>query len=119
MKRPMDDIFYGDRERYACLNWGYHLEAGVRLGGENLTVCLERVPLIDILARFMSMSMDVWLNTSLLEGYPQLRVLRSAILTLKVGHIVILSRGRNLTKSFVKGLGVLSRFWANIGTFRD
>ena len=100
MKRPTDDIFYGDRERYACLNWGHHLETGVRLGGENLTVCLERVPLIDILAGFISTSMDVWLNTSLLEGVPQLGVLRSAILTLKVGHIVILSGGRKFDKKF-------------------
>ena len=100
MKRPTHDIFYGNRERYACLNWGYHLEAGVRLGGENLTDCLERVALIDILARFISTSMDVWLNTSLVEVVPQLGVLRVAILTLKVGHGVILYGGCKFNKKF-------------------
>ena len=85
---PTDDIFYGDRERYACLNWCHHLERGVTLGGKDLPGFLEQVPLATFMAKFVSTSMDIWLNTSLLEGYRQLGTLRSVISKLKVGHIV-------------------------------
>jgi len=86
MKRPTDDIFYGNRDRYACFNWCHHLDKGVTLGSKDLHGFLEEVPLVGTLKEFASKSMDVWLNTSLLEGHPQLGALRSAISKLKVHH---------------------------------
>ena len=93
MKRPKDDIFYGDKEEYACLNWCQHLEMSVTLGGEDLLGLLEEVPLGGILKEFTSEWMDVWLNTSLLEGRAQLRSLRSATSKFKVGHMAWLFWG--------------------------
>ena len=89
-KQPTDDIFYGDRERYACLNWCHHVERGVTLVGKDLAGVLEEVRLVGIMKEFASNAMDVWLNTSLFEGKGQLGSLRSAISKLKVGHIVLL-----------------------------
>ena len=86
MKRPTADIFDGTRERYACINWCHHLDKGVTLGGEDLCGFLEDIPLVDVLAKFTSTSMDIWLNNSLSEGHPQLHNLRSTISELKVGE---------------------------------
>ena len=79
--RPTDDIFYGEREMYGCLNWCYHFEQGVTndLGGDDLSDfmrCLED---------FESNYFDYWINTSLLKAASQLKVLRSGISKLKVG----------------------------------
>ena len=93
MKQPTEDIFYGDRETYACLNWCHHVERGVTLGGEDLPGVLEEVPLVGILKEFASNAMDIWLNTSLFEGKEQLGSLRSAISKLKVGRIIMLFLG--------------------------
>ena len=74
----MDDIFYGEREMYACLNWCYHFEEGVTtdVGGDDLS---------DFMRSLKDFEFNYWINTSLLKGASQLRVLRSAISKLKVG----------------------------------
>ena len=59
------------------------------LAGEGLPSILEEVRLAVILKEFTSKATDVWLNTSIVEGEAQLHTLRSAILKLKVGHIVL------------------------------
>ena len=132
MKRPTDDIFYGDRDRYACLNWCHHLEAGATLGGRDLHRFLEEVPLVGTLKEFASKSKDVWLNTSLLEGHAQLGTLHSAIWKLKVGHkfhwvigklkvgqVFKLPKSLNLTNDFITGHTTHTRAGINVGKFRE
>ena len=82
-----DDIFYGDREEYACSHWCHHLERGMTLAGEDLPALIMKFRLVDLLKEFMSTSMDIWLNTSLWLGRKQLDSLRSAIRELEVGHL--------------------------------
>ena len=101
-ERPTEDIFYGDKEGYACVNWCYHLEKGVMLGSKSLLGFLEEVPLGDILKEFASKAMDIWLNTSLVKGHKQLRTLKSAISPLKLSHNFLRSAVWNLKVSHVR-----------------
>ena len=79
--RPTDGMFYDDREMYACLFWCDHFEKGVTdgLGDDDLS------DFMSCLMDFASKSFDRWVNTSLLKGVRQLKVLRSAISKLTVG----------------------------------
>ena len=82
--RPNDDIFYGKREMYACLNWCHHFVRGVTEAGEDLPGLLSEISLMGFLTDFASKSMDVWVNTSILGRERKLSTLRSVILELRV-----------------------------------
>jgi len=75
--QPTDDMFYGKREMYACLNWCHHLARGVTKAGEDLPGLLSQISLMGLLTDFVSKSMNVWVNTSLLSRKKQLYALRS------------------------------------------
>ena len=116
-KRPTDDIFYADREEYACLNWCHHLERGVTLGGKDLPRVLEEIRLGDILNNFAAEAMDIWLNTSLFIGHRQLGNLRSAISKIKVGHMFLVFGEVVLTTGAVIGHTKRTASWGNVGKF--
>jgi hypothetical protein len=81
--RPREDIFYSDEQKYAYLNWCYHLEQGVINGVDNPN------SLMRCLRDFASQSIDCWVNTSLDEGHSQLHFLQSAILKLSVSVLLL------------------------------
>ena len=82
--RSTDNLFYAEREMYACLHWCHHFERGVAEAGEDLPRLLCGSFLMHFLTNFVSKSMDVWINTSVLRGKKQLYALRSAISKLRV-----------------------------------
>ena len=87
--QPTDDIFYGKREMYACLHWCHHFLRGLTQAGEDLPGLLSQTSLMSFLTDFVSKSMDVWVNTSLLSRKKQLHALNSVIskLTRRVRHM--------------------------------
>ena len=97
LNHPIEDAFVVGDSIWDILA-ARRAKACVTLGCEDLRGFLEEVPLVDVLAKFISTSMDVWLNTSLFEGRPQLDTLRSTISELKVGQIFVLSWGYKFGK---------------------
>jgi hypothetical protein len=80
---PREDIFYSQKEMYACLNWCHHLKQGV-IGVDNLPNSPTMVSLMSRVRDFASQSIGCWVNTSLDEGHSQLYMLESAISELRV-----------------------------------
>jgi hypothetical protein len=86
--RPREDVFYSDEQKYACLNWCYHLAEGVIDGVDNLN-SLFIVSLMGCLRDFASQSIDCWVNTSLDGGNSQLGILQFAISKLSVSVVFL------------------------------
>jgi hypothetical protein len=74
--RPTEDIFYSDKQMYACLNWCYHLKQGVLNAVDNSP---PMVSLLSCLRDFASQSIDCWVNTCVNRAHAQLYVLRLLI----------------------------------------
>ena len=82
--RPTDDIFCGDREMYPCFHWCHHFVRGVTEAGEDLPSLLSQMSLMSLLTDFVSESLDVWVNTSLLRWGEHIYALGPVVSDLRV-----------------------------------
>jgi hypothetical protein len=85
---PENGISYVGFRKYACSNWCHHFHQCLGEGGENNVIIysLSETALTNCLVKFVSESLDPWINTTILERNWQvvLEELGLALLKLKV-----------------------------------
>jgi hypothetical protein len=85
---PADGIFsQGEAQQYACGNWCHHFHQALIRGGDGFIASLTGHSLLTYLKTFVSRSLDFWVNTLLVNGKHQWKVLLSVQEKLEVSFI--------------------------------
>lgn len=113
---PKEGIFYDGGQKYASLNWCYHLHEA--LIGDHIIGILAEGSLMQRLTDFAFQSLDFWVNTMLLDGYNKtLNVLDSMLRSLEVSDLHVWLWNSKSTYYLVAITRLRTRFTKGLGRY--